>query len=128
VDRTLGTFRHTLEERNRQLEFASVLAGLSAATKHRSSGVYETTISVAQRQETQIDGTRLEWVEHSGIVWCPTTANSTWLARRNGTIYFTGNRTHNSSMMSPTSAAIDPQQNGDDLGSDKRTVSEASEP
>lgn len=24
-------------------------------------------------------------------VWCPTTANGTWLARRNGTVYFTGN-------------------------------------
>jgi len=32
-----------------------------------------------------------EWVEHTGIVWCPTTASGTWLARRNGSIYFTGN-------------------------------------
>ncbi|AVP43194.1 portal protein [Gordonia phage Lahirium] len=32
-----------------------------------------------------------EWVDYSGIVWCPTTANATWLARRNGTVYFTGN-------------------------------------
>lgn len=32
-----------------------------------------------------------EQVEHDGIVWCPTTANGTWLARRRGTVYFTGN-------------------------------------
>lgn len=30
-------------------------------------------------------------VPHDGIVWCPTVANGTWLARRNGSVYFTGN-------------------------------------
>jgi hypothetical protein len=30
-------------------------------------------------------------VEHDGIVWCPTTPIGTWLARRRGTVYFTGN-------------------------------------
>ena len=29
--------------------------------------------------------------EHSGVVWCPTTANGTWLMRRNGHVCFTGN-------------------------------------
>lgn len=28
---------------------------------------------------------------YSGSVWCPTTANGTWFARRRGTTYFTGN-------------------------------------
>lgn len=28
---------------------------------------------------------------HGGHVWCPTTPNGTWLARRRGTVYFTGN-------------------------------------
>jgi hypothetical protein len=32
-----------------------------------------------------------ELVEHVGIVWCPTTPSGTWLARRRGTVYFTGN-------------------------------------
>jgi hypothetical protein len=32
-----------------------------------------------------------EWVETQGIVWCPTTPSGTWLARRRGTVYFTGN-------------------------------------
>jgi hypothetical protein len=32
-----------------------------------------------------------EWIEHSGPVWCPRTPNGTWLARRAGTVYFTGN-------------------------------------
>jgi hypothetical protein len=30
-------------------------------------------------------------VRHDGIVWCPTTPSNTWLARRRGTVYFTGN-------------------------------------
>jgi hypothetical protein len=30
-------------------------------------------------------------VLHEGIVWCPTTPSGTWLARRKGSIYFTGN-------------------------------------
>ena len=30
-------------------------------------------------------------IEYEGIVWCPTTANSSWYARREGSVYFTGN-------------------------------------
>jgi hypothetical protein len=30
-------------------------------------------------------------IQHQGVVWCPKTPNGTWLARRNGTVYFTGN-------------------------------------
>lgn len=30
-------------------------------------------------------------VEHTGKVWCPTTANGTWLSRRNGMVSYTGN-------------------------------------
>ncbi|MGV1079730.1 MAG: Hint domain-containing protein [Candidatus Nanopelagicales bacterium] len=29
--------------------------------------------------------------DYIGTVWCPTTETGTWLARRNGTVYFTGN-------------------------------------
>lgn len=28
---------------------------------------------------------------YDGHIWCPTTSNGTWLARREGTVYFTGN-------------------------------------
>lgn len=30
-------------------------------------------------------------VHYKGIVWCPTTSNETWLARRDGQLFFTGN-------------------------------------
>lgn len=29
--------------------------------------------------------------EYTGTVWCPTVENGTWMARRNGTVWFTGN-------------------------------------
>lgn len=32
-----------------------------------------------------------EWVEYTGTIWCPTTVNHTWFARRDGKAYFTGN-------------------------------------
>lgn len=30
-------------------------------------------------------------IGYSGTVWCPTTPNGTWVARRNGTVFITGN-------------------------------------
>lgn len=34
---------------------------------------------------------KLTEIDYFGKVWCPSTNTSTWLARRNGTVYFTGN-------------------------------------
>lgn len=34
---------------------------------------------------------KLTETDYFGKVWCPSTDTSTWLARRNGTVYFTGN-------------------------------------
>jgi HK97 family phage portal protein len=36
-------------------------------------------------------GAVMETVTHNGIVWCPRTPNQSWMARRDGTVYFTGN-------------------------------------
>jgi hypothetical protein len=35
-------------------------------------------------------------VVYGGDVWCPMTANKTWMARRHGTVYFTGNTYYDS--------------------------------
>jgi hypothetical protein len=34
---------------------------------------------------------KVQWVEHDGPVWCVQTPSGTWVARRNGTTYVTGN-------------------------------------
>jgi hypothetical protein len=52
---------------------------------------------------------------YTGTVWCPTTPNGTWLARRNGTVYYTGNSSpflKNASQASTAAAAILRQQLG----------------
>lgn len=46
-------------------------------------------------------------VPYRGIVWCPTTRNGTWLARRNGRVYVTGNSDRIVSMLGPTGKSID---------------------
>lgn len=38
-------------------------------------------------------GIQKETVTYAGDVWCPTVANGTWMARRRGSVYFTGNTT-----------------------------------
>lgn len=37
---------------------------------------------------------------YDGVLWCPRTPNGTWLAKRNGTIYFTGNSYSYSKLLS----------------------------
>jgi hypothetical protein len=43
------------------------------------------------RMEGKPGAFRIGRVDYDGHVWCPKTPNQTWLARRRGTVYFTGN-------------------------------------
>lgn len=43
------------------------------------------------RQYMQVADVKRRWEVRSGIVWCPTTETGTWLARRDGHTFFTGN-------------------------------------
>lgn len=89
------------ESRIRAFEMACVLAGRPVVTRHRLTPEYErweTTLlrtawshAFGSALRKDRDHSRVERVVHNGIVWCPTTASGTWLARRHGTVYFTGN-------------------------------------
>jgi site-specific DNA-cytosine methylase len=80
---------------------ACLIAGHAASMKRHESTyrhgaavrlVESWAVNVGMRQFVKpLRQKRVQWVEHDGIVWCPTTPNGTWLARRNGTAYFTGN-------------------------------------
>jgi hypothetical protein len=35
-------------------------------------------------------GRSFEEIRYTGTIWCPTTPNGTWLARREGTVFYTG--------------------------------------
>ena len=61
----------------------------------RSAKAYGTRplhiLQVSRRKANDAKFLKKEWVSYTGKVWCPTTPNGTWLARRNGKVYFTGN-------------------------------------
>ena len=44
-------------------------------------------------RETARNGSesRMDYVHYTGKVWCPTTSTGTWVARRNGRVFYTGN-------------------------------------
>jgi hypothetical protein len=87
------------EERIRGFEMACALAGRPITTHfvprrnrwittllHRPFG---SPLSNAFRADRP--GGTYEPLQHEGLMWCPTTELGTWLARRDGTIYVTGN-------------------------------------
>lgn len=89
------------ERRIRAFEMACVLAGLEPRTwwqenqgwcccvVRRGKG-FTNPVDAASRPKKD-NRLKVERVQHSGIVWCPETENGTWLARRRGTVYYTGN-------------------------------------
>ena len=82
-------------DRSRALEMACVLAGKPVRTVYDASIDMWRTVLLAERAcvplRKQSVGERTPLDRRK--VWCPQTANQTWLARRNGFIYFTGNST-----------------------------------
>jgi len=76
---------------------ATVMAGIPARMSETKKGTW--CVELLKRGYVKpVQAVRLnslcasmEIREHTGIVWCPTTAHGTWLARRRGTTYFTGN-------------------------------------
>lgn len=79
-------------------QFALLLAGYASSIHQRRTngesvvsmhaGTRSCPIAAARQPQTRA---KVEVVDHDGIVWCPKTSNMTWLARRNGSVYFTGN-------------------------------------
>ena len=63
---------------------------------------YHTTTSLSKKQDlyyvylckknnTGLHNAHINTVKYNGIVWCPTTKNGTWIAKRNGKVFITGN-------------------------------------
>lgn len=81
------------------LEFACILLGyrtkLYTSNKvniDRNGNTYKMTIlSVGYRQTMGFTDIKPTNVVYNGITWCPTTKNHTWLAKRKGCVFFTGN-------------------------------------
>ena len=86
-----------VEGRVRAFEQACVLLGIPTHTTtvpdtrphHQGKSMYN--VSLMARDVVKPYNLRMQRVEYDGMVWCPTTPNGTWLARRNGSVYVTGN-------------------------------------
>lgn len=80
-------------------QFACILAGHATSLRERTLGEEKEVqygykmknVCIRTAKNFRPFRSNPKWVDYEGIVWCPTTKNSTWLARRNGTVYFTGN-------------------------------------
>ena len=70
------------------LLFAAVLAGRAAVRDREGAPNRVTLLDRDRFAPKDVTVTR---ESHDGPVWCPTTPDGTWLARRRGTVYFTGN-------------------------------------
>jgi len=113
-------------------QFALILAGYASSVHRRKTN--ESVVSmhagtrscpiVAARLGAQRGGTQasVEVVDHDGIVWCPKTPNMTWLARRNGSVYFTGN-THTMSPGDLSGKSLTVQVGKPDIGGVVRSFS-----
>lgn len=80
-------------------QMACSLAGIRTSLRRRAvrgNGPYAGRelweLSLKERERFYVPSKpKRSIVKYTGKVWCPTTANQTWLARREGHVYFTGN-------------------------------------
>ena len=74
-------------------ERALILSGRACSTRPSGDGVAVAGLKSAhQRPAKARNGSKAAVIEmYTGVVWCPTTPNRTWFARRNGQVFYTGN-------------------------------------
>lgn len=72
-----------------RFQMACALAGIATSISRRSSGMF--AVLIRKHRTTCAPRRSQQSTTHDGRVWCVTTPTSTWLARRRGTMWFTGN-------------------------------------
>lgn len=75
------------------LELAAVLSGFSTNVYSIPGGM--TMLSISRKTLFPLTRKRVEETVYTGTIWCPVTPNRTWLARRNGKAFYTGNTGYN---------------------------------
>ena len=86
-----------------QFAYACIRAGHAVSIRpgrdHRPRLDYQMTLARRLRKSevpvlaTVAKDAKCETKVVQGVIWCPRVKNKTWLARRNGSVYFTGNTT-----------------------------------
>lgn len=69
---------------------SAVLIGRASVVRRTSSG-YRLTLTDPDHTALAPGALTIGRETYEGRIWCPTTPDGTWLARREGTVYFTGN-------------------------------------
>jgi hypothetical protein len=99
------TITQSIIDRLSPLQMACSLLGIRTTLKKRNTGginnpyygrpywsltLFQSTDSLSIGELVKRRPSVTKIIYH-GLVWCPTTENGTWLARRKGNVYFTGN-------------------------------------
>lgn len=86
---TSDTLGQKSREAAESFQYACTLAGIGSSMHQLGSGMWN--VRLRRRPTMKPFRNSPTVVEHDGPVWCVRTPTSTWLARRNGTVFFTGN-------------------------------------
>lgn len=80
-------------ERTVPVQIAATLLGIPTSIQEGSGACHVLSLCEREKFVQPLGQSRknAESVRYTGTVWCPTTPNGTWFARRRGTTYFTGN-------------------------------------
>ena len=72
------------------LRIIAVLLGYrTLSSKNNSENKYRTYISYKNNCNVYLN--QIQKINYKGIIWCPSTKNKTWIAKRNNKIFITGN-------------------------------------
>jgi hypothetical protein len=89
-----GNWRQLCQADQKRLDAfqaAFLLLGVPARIWQRASGDWACQVHHRHGMQPSRNPGKVRWVEHGGPVWCVRTPSGTWVARRNGTVYVTGN-------------------------------------
>lgn len=104
-DGNKGSITQSNKDRLEAIELAAILLGHSTSLAYRALPAEKTSIQnpqkeiyhryylgIHERNTYRIPAKKdQKWIRYQGTIWCPTVHNGSWLARRNGHTYFTGN-------------------------------------
>jgi len=87
------SFTQKSMERIVPVQVAATLLGIPTSIHLGSGGWYVLSLCERQKFVQPLGQSKknAQTIRYTGVVWCPTTPNGTWFARRNGSTYFTGN-------------------------------------
>lgn len=90
----VGTWRQLCQKNPLMLDafqVAFMLLGTPARVWQRNSGDWACQVHNGRSMQPSRNPGKVRWVDHEGPVWCVRTPSGTWVARRHGTVYVTGN-------------------------------------